>query len=138
MFLSNLFLALLAAPPVPVLADKCDAAIPGPLSDNARASLQRLSKKQAQPPPPTPLYVHIVAGSKDRKDGYLSVCPLPFSQFLSMHHSAHLAEILIYIPGNRSRIPNLAHPNRFSPLQHNFPTHPLYAKLGCKRQLVRI
>jgi len=88
MFLSNLFLALLAAPPV--LADKCDAAIPGPLSDNARASLQRLSKKQAQPPPPTPLYVHIVAGSKDRKDGYLSVNSLPVLFSTPFHASLGL------------------------------------------------
>jgi len=71
MLLPGLLLSLLAASPV--LADfHCDSTVVAG-SDTALQSLRRLHRRQDAPAPPsTPLYVHVVAGSTSRADGYLS------------------------------------------------------------------
>jgi len=81
MHIQSLLISLLAA--APASADnRCDAHLefepsptinPGNDTTTALKYLQRLTKRQTAPAPPAvPLYVHIVAGTKSRQDGYLT------------------------------------------------------------------
>ena len=68
MFLRKLFLAASAV--YPVLADRCGV-------HGAGVRLPELQFDQLAPsaaaPPTVDLYVHVIAGSKTRQDGYLTV-----------------------------------------------------------------
>ncbi|KAK0654800.1 hypothetical protein B0T16DRAFT_316523 [Cercophora newfieldiana] len=87
MVLSTLFVGLLAT--IPVLAHDhtfCDSVVPprnvtlprnGTVGTNGTAFITgspwRLTKRQTAPAPPAvPIYIHIVAGSQSRQDGYLT------------------------------------------------------------------
>jgi len=67
MVLRNLFLAVSAA--YPVLADLC-----GVHGSATRLPDLQLLGRRAPIPPTVDLYVHVVAGSRSRQDGWLSVC----------------------------------------------------------------
>ncbi|GAB1319236.1 Peptidase M43 pregnancy-associated plasma-A domain-containing protein [Madurella fahalii] len=69
MFFERLVLGLLAMSPV--LADKCDVHIDGAVLPELE--FEQLMRRADAPPPPTlDLYVHVVAGSEKREDGYLT------------------------------------------------------------------
>jgi hypothetical protein len=74
MQLQTLLLGLLAISPV--LADEhCDSdegLITGPVREKYVRRMLNLRRQTYPAPPATPLYVHIVAGSNSRQDGYLT------------------------------------------------------------------
>jgi hypothetical protein len=52
---------------LPALGEKCGVEITAPFSDTT------VSRADAPAPPPVDLFVHVVAGSESRLDGYLTV-----------------------------------------------------------------
>ncbi|KXX76786.1 Extracellular metalloprotease 1 [Madurella mycetomatis] len=69
MLLEGLVLGLLAV--APVFADRCDVYIDGIVLPELE--FEQLMRRADAPPPPTlDLYVHVVAGSENREDGYLT------------------------------------------------------------------
>ena len=70
MYSPRAILCLLAALPALPLAERCDVYVDGEvLRDLA------LPRADISAPPTVDLYVHIVAGSESREDGYLTVTP---------------------------------------------------------------
>lgn len=74
MLLEGIVLGLLALSPV--VAERCDVYIDGVVLPELE--FEQLTRRADAPPPPTlDLYVHVVAGSESREDGYLSVSSYP-------------------------------------------------------------
>jgi hypothetical protein len=71
MGLQDLLLGLLAVYPAFAESEKCDVYMDGslPIPDLS----QVFPRAAAAAPPPVDLYVHVVAGSNKREDGYLTV-----------------------------------------------------------------